>query len=61
MQALVPEQAPFHPVKLDPFAGIALRVTVVPWAYVAEQAVEQFVIPDGELLTLPLPRPEIVT
>ena len=30
MQEPTPEQAPLQPVKLDPAAGVALRVTEVP-------------------------------
>jgi len=29
-ELLVPEQPPLQPVKLDPVAGVAVRVTVVP-------------------------------
>ena len=28
-QAPVPEQSPLHPVKVDPFRGVAVRFTVV--------------------------------
>jgi hypothetical protein len=32
VQVPVPEQAPVQPVNEDPALGVAVRVTVVPWA-----------------------------
>jgi hypothetical protein len=32
LQPLVPEQAPLQPAKVEPAAGVAVRVTVVPLA-----------------------------
>jgi len=55
----VPEQAPLHPVKADPTAAVAVRVTTVPGAKLAEHDVPQS-IPSGLLVTLPLPAPAFV-
>ena len=49
-----PVQAPVQPAKRWPFAGVALRVTVVPWVKLALQVAPQL-IPLGLLLTVPLP------
>ena len=58
----VPEQPPpVHPAKSDPFVGVAVSVTVVPKLKLAVQLVAQFEIPPGELLTLPVPVPALVT
>lgn len=58
----VPEQPPpVHPAKRAPFVGIAVSVTVVPKLKLAVQLVAQFEIPPGELLTLPVPVPALVT
>lgn len=59
-QVPVPEHPPLHPVKLLPDAGAAVRVTVVPEVYCAEQVVPQL-MPDGLLVTVPLPVPVSVT
>jgi len=56
----VPEQAPLHPVKADPTAAMAVRVTTVPGAKLAVHDVPQS-IPSGLLVTLPLPDPAFVT
>jgi len=54
----VPEQAlPFHPVKAEPFVGVAVKVTVVPRIKSALQLAVQFEMPPGELLTVPVPLP----
>ncbi len=61
VQEPVPEHPPpLHPVKVEPVAGVAVRVTAVPLAKVAEQVVPQ-VIPAGELVTVPLPLPPVLT
>ena len=39
----VPAQAPLQPVKLTPAAGVAVSVTVVPWANLAEQLPGQLI------------------
>ena len=48
---------PLHPAKLLPEAGVAVRVTVLKEA---EQVVPQL-IPDGLLVTIPLPVPALFT
>ena len=52
--------APLHPAKTDPLAGAAVRVTLAPELKELEQVVPQL-IPDGELVTDPVPAPERVT
>jgi hypothetical protein len=59
-QVAVPVQLPLQPVKLEPPADAAVRVTTVPVVNEAEQAVPQE-IPAGELVTVPLPVPDLVT
>ena len=56
----VPEQAPLQPVKTEPEAGVAARLTDVPELYVAEHVAPQL-MPAGELDTVPEPVPEGVT
>jgi len=56
VQAPVPAQ-PVQPVKVEPAAGVAVSVTAVPLAKLAEQVAPQ-VIPAGELVTVPLPVPD---
>src|SRR5437870_1208879 len=51
---------PLQPLKVEPVAGIAVSVTAVPLAKLAEQVAPQ-VIPAGELVTVPLPVPAGVT
>ena len=61
MQVPVPEQPPpLQPVKVEPAAGVAVKVTAVPTVNEAEQAAPQE-IPEGALLTVPLPVPVLVT
>src|SRR5437016_1732301 len=61
VQAPVPEQPPpLQPVKVEPAAGVAVNVTAVPLAKLAEQVAPQL-IPTGELVTVPLPVPAGVT
>jgi len=60
-QASVPEQPPpLQPVKVEPVAGVAVRVIMVPTGKLAEQVVPH-VIPAGELVTEPLPVPAGIT
>ncbi len=59
VQAPVPVQALLQPPKVDPDAGVALRVTA-PEAYDCEQSVPQL-IPAGEEETVPLPVPALLT
>src|SRR5206468_2488571 len=57
----VPEQLPpLQPVKVEPAAGAAVRVTAVPVAYVAAQ-VAPHEIPAGLLVTVPVPAPVLLT
>ena len=60
-QVPVPEQPPpLQPVKVEPAAGVAVSVTVVPLAKVEEQVAPQ-VMPAGELETEPVPVPALLT
>ena len=54
VQPLVPPQAPLQPLKTQPLAGVSLSVTWEPLAKLALQ-VEPQLIPDGVLVTVPLP------
>src|SRR5438093_1106081 len=57
VQVPVPEQPPpLQPVKVEPAAGAAVKVTAVPLAYVAAQ-VAPHEIPAGALVTVPVPAP----
>jgi hypothetical protein len=57
----VPEQPPpLQPVKAEPALGVAVSVTAVALAKAAEHVVPQ-VIPAGELVTVPLPVPALLT
>jgi hypothetical protein len=48
---------PDHPAKVDPAAGVAVKVTTVPLLKAAEQVLPQLMAA-GELVTVPLPVPE---
>src|SRR6267143_1378643 len=56
----VPVQAPLQPVKVEPAAGAAVRVTTVPVVKEVEQVAPQE-IPTGALVTVPVPAPDLVT
>jgi len=58
--AAVPEHAPPHPSNLEPAAGVAVSVTMVPLLKLAEQVLPQLMDPSS-LLTVPLPVPCLVT
>src|SRR5438445_11169789 len=60
LQAPVPVQLPLQPVKVEPAAGAAVKVTAVPLVNEAEQVAPQE-IPAGLLVTVPLPAPALVT
>ena len=61
-QLPVPGQAvALHPAKVEPFAAEAVKVTVVPSMKSAVQLALQLEMPPGELLTVPLPVPTVVT
>lgn len=49
-----PEQTPLHPPKVNPAAGVAVRLTKAPLLKFALQVLGQ-VIPAGELVTEPVP------
>src|SRR3989442_12043643 len=51
---------PLQPVKAEPAAGAAVSVTAVPLVKLAEHVAPQ-VIPAGELVTVPLPVPALLT
>src|SRR5438093_1599836 len=51
---------PLQPLKVEPAAGVAVSVTAVPLARLAEQVAPQ-VMPAGELVTVPLPLPALLT
>jgi hypothetical protein len=60
-QVPVPVQPPpLQPVKVDPAAGVAVKVTAVPLAKAAEQVAPQE-MPAGALETVPVPAPAFVT
>ena len=57
----VPEHPPpLQPVKAEPAAGLAVRVTALPLVKLAEQLVPQL-IPAGALVTVPEPLPDLTT
>src|SRR5206468_10648205 len=57
----VPVQPPpLQPVKVDPAAGVAVRVTAVPLANAAAQ-VAPHATPAGAVVTVPLPAPALLT
>ena len=60
LQVLVPLHAPLHPVKTKPVVGAAVKVTEDPEGKFAVQVVPQL-IPDGALVTVPVPDPAVVT
>jgi hypothetical protein len=60
LHAPVPVHAPPQPVKTEPDAGAAARLTVEPELNVAEQVAPQLT-PAGRLATTPLPVPASVT
>ena len=58
---LVPAvQAPPQPVKVEPLVAMAVRLTMVPAAKLALQVLPQL-IPEGLLVTVPLPEPDLET
>ncbi|HLX75238.1 MAG TPA: hypothetical protein VKR26_10900 [Terriglobales bacterium] len=57
---VVPVHAPLKPAKVDPEAGLAVRVTLLPLVNPALQVVGQL-MPAGVLVTVPLPEMETVT
>jgi hypothetical protein len=60
VQEPVPVQPPLQPVKVEPAAGAAVRVTTVPVVKEVEHVAPQE-MPAGALVTVPLPAPALVT
>jgi hypothetical protein len=56
LHAPVPLHPPDHPAKVEPLWGVAVSVTFVPLLNIALHAWLQL-MPDGELVTVPLPVP----
>jgi hypothetical protein len=56
VQAAVPLHAPLQPPKVEPLAGVAVKVTGVPAATESEHVAPQ-AMPAGELVTVPVPVP----
>src|SRR6185436_18233283 len=56
LQAPVPVQAPLQPVKVEPVAGAAVRLTAAPLVNEAEQVAPQE-MPAGVLVTVQVPVP----
>ena len=57
----VPEHPPpDHPLKVEPDAAVAVRVTVEPAVTEAVQ-IEPQLMPDGDEVTVPLPVPFLLT
>jgi hypothetical protein len=59
VQVPVPVQPPLQPVKVEPAAGAAVRVTTVPVVKEVEHVAPQE-MPAGALVTVPLPAPALV-
>src|SRR6267142_1898970 len=60
-QVPLPEQPPpLQPVKVEPAAGVAVKVTAVPLAYGAAHVAPQ-AMPAGLLVTVPAPAPALLT
>ena len=59
-QLSVPLQAPDQPVKTEPSAGVAIRLTLVASSKFMEQVVPQS-MPAGSLITVPEPVPDLLT
>ena len=56
----VPPHAPLHPANVEPVPGVGVSVTTVPLLKFAEHVLGQE-IPLGELVTVPVPVPAVVT
>jgi hypothetical protein len=59
VHVVVPVQAPLQPLKLEPVAGVAVRVTLLPEMKSALQVAPQS-MPVGLLVTVPVPVPALV-
>jgi len=61
VQVPVPEQPPpLQPEKLEPVAGVAVKVIAVPLVYEAAHVVPHE-MPAGALVTAPVPAPDLLT
>jgi hypothetical protein len=60
VQVPVPLQAPLQPAKVEPVAGVGVKVTTAPLVKSAEHVGPQS-IPDGLLVTVPCPEPVLFT
>jgi hypothetical protein len=60
VQLAVPVQAPLQPLKVEPVAGAAVKVTTVPAVNEAEHVAPQL-MPAGLLATVPVPAPVLLT
>src|SRR5262245_40279580 len=60
VQVPVPLHPPLQPPKVEPEAGVAVRVTGKPLAYITEHE-EPHAMPTGVLSTVPLPVPAFAT
>ena len=60
VQLLVPVQAPVQPENVFPELAVADKVTDLPLAYSSVQSEPQL-IPAGELATVPVPVPDLIT
>lgn len=56
----LPVQAPVQPAKIEPAAGDAVNVTLLPSTYDSEQSAPQL-MPTGDEVTVPEPAPERLT
>ncbi len=54
------QPVPLQPAKVEPEAAVAVRVTAVPLLKLTEQVLPQL-MPAGELVTVPLPVPDLAT
>ena len=60
LQLPVPLQEPLHPAKVEPAAAVAASETDAPCVKFAEH-VEPQLMPEGLLVTVPLPVPDLLT
>ena len=61
LQVPVPAQLPLQPVKAEPIAGAAVKVTAVPEVEGGRAGRGRQEMPAGALVTVPLPVPAVVT
>src|SRR4029079_10059963 len=61
LHAPMPLQAPPQPSKVEPLLGVAVKSTLAPMTKFAVQVAAQDAIPVGSLLTVPSPKPSLMT